>query len=107
MANHALLVGVSQYWDVVNFSQLSCCGKDVLRFYKKVIDPKLMNFDLMCVTMLYDDSKEDYYKPIESQIRFVLRQMIEETIPEDMFLFYFSGHDLIGDLIGDSSLFFL
>lgn len=95
MSKFALLVGVSDYLDVTNFSQIPFCYRDVLELHKRVTDPQLMEYRPIHVRLLHNLTTEDTHKPIENNISAMFDYLADQAKDGDTFLFYFSGHGCV------------
>lgn len=97
MAKYAILIGVSDYFDIDFFPKIPCCQRDVNDIYRRVIDPNLMGYQPANVIMMHDRVKEHFYLPLEANIEWALREISRKTTSQDSFLFYFSGHGCVKD----------
>lgn len=82
----AVLVGVNEYEDKANYGHLSVCGKDVHAVREQLITG---GFDPARIRLLTDDSPEP---PIRDNILLALQAVRDATEPDDLLLFYYSGH---------------
>ena len=89
----AVLVGVDEYNDETNYGRLHVCVKDVHAIRERLVSG---GFDPKCIRLL--DSTE--YKPTRAEILAALQSVANATKPDDLLLFYYSGH---GDEANDQS----
>jgi hypothetical protein len=82
----AVLVGVNEYEDKANYGQLHVCVKDVGAIYERLITGGL---DPARVRLLTDDKSE---LPTRENILVALKSIADATEPDDLLLFYYSGH---------------
>jgi N-acetylmuramoyl-L-alanine amidase len=82
----AVLVGVNEYQDMTNYGKLHVCVKDVYAIYKQLIAG---GFDTDRIRLLIDDSSE---LPTRENILVALKSVADATEPDDLLLFYYSGH---------------
>jgi hypothetical protein len=82
----AVLVGVNEYEDKANYGQLRVCVKDVGAIYERLITGGL---DPARVRLLTDDKSE---LPTRENILVALKSIADATEPDDLLLFYYSGH---------------
>lgn len=86
--NHwAVLVGVNQYEDILNYSPLQVCVKDV-----EAIGERLINggFDSEQIYVLTDNTIDEL--PNRDNILVRLKSVANNVDSEDLLLFYYSGH---------------
>ncbi len=97
MAQYALLVGVSRYFDTNAFSQLDCCEHDAKAIHKRVIHPRILGYKSSNVQLMHDSvpAHEEHNLPVESQIASFLQHFAQRLEKDDTFLFYFSGHGCV------------
>ena len=85
--NHwALLVGVNEYEDKLNYGRLHVCVKDVHTTHKQLMTG---GFDLARIRLLTDDTPK---LPTRGNILVALKAIADATEPDDLLLFYYSGH---------------
>lgn len=82
----AVLVGVNTYDDHHNYSSLSICVQDVEAIRKQLI---ASGFEKDCITVLMDNAGQ---KPTRGEIIAALTARAGVTQPNDLILFYYSGH---------------
>lgn len=82
----AVLVGVNHYEDVLNYGELQVCVKDVNAVRKQLIAG---GFDPARIHLLTDDSDK---LPTRENILAALKSVADATEPDDLLLFYYSGH---------------
>lgn len=82
----AVLVGVDAYEDTVNYGALRLCVKDVEAIRKQLIAG---GFDPGHIRLLTDHTDE---KPVRANILTALMSVANATEPDDLLLFYYSGH---------------
>ena len=90
----AVLVGVNEYDDKANYGQLHVCVKDAHAIRKQLVTG---GFDLDRIRLLTDDTPE---LPTRDNILVALKAVADATEPDDLLLFYYSGH---GDEDGGES----
>ncbi|MBV7338522.1 caspase family protein [Chloroflexi bacterium TSY] len=90
----AVLVGVNHYDDQQNYGQLHVCIKDMQALYSQLTAG---GFERSRLRTLADDTKE---LPSRENILATLKSVADATEPNDLLLFYYSGH---GDEIGNES----
>jgi len=90
----AVLVGVNEYEDEANYGRLRVCVKDVHAIRKRLIAG---GFDPARIRLLTDDTPE---LPTRDNILVALKAVADATDPDDLLLFYYSGH---GDEDGGES----
>ena len=90
----AVLVGVNEYEDKANYGQLHVCVKDVHAIREQLIAG---GFDPARIRLLTDQTSE---LPTKANILVALKAVADVTEPDDLLLFYYSGH---GDEEGDES----
>lgn len=86
----ALLVGANQYEDSFNYGQLQICVKDAEAIYAQLAKG---GYEATHIRLVTDQTKEI---PRRATILTTLKAMAEVTEPDDLLLFYYSGH---GDII--------
>jgi len=81
-----VLVGVNQYDDKINYGSLHVCVKDV-----EVVREQLIagGFDIARIRLLTDNTEE---LPARDNILVALQSIADATEPDDLLLFYYSGH---------------
>ncbi len=85
--NHwAVLAGVNEYQDATNYGNLQVCVKDVETVRKQLIAGGL---DPARIRLLIDNTDE---LPTKANILVALKAIAEATEPDDLLLFYYSGH---------------
>ncbi len=82
----AILVGVNQYDDQFAYGPLDVCGNDVQALHAQLI---AKGFRADRIRLLTDISNE---KPTRENILLSLKLMAQGTGPDDLLLFYYSGH---------------
>jgi len=92
----ALIVGVNKYDDMVNYGELDVSIKDAEALRDRLI---MSGFDPKRIRLLTDLSGE---APTRNNILTTLQSMTSCTDPDDLFLFYYSGHG--DEAQGDSYL---
>ena len=90
----AVLVGVNTYDDAMYFGPLTVCVRDVEATRSQLIAG---GFDPARIRLLTDDTAE---KPTRASILAALKAVADATEPDDLLLFYYSGH---GDEAGGES----
>jgi hypothetical protein len=83
----AVLVGVNEYLDKANYGQLSVCVKDVEATHKQIVAG---GFDPDRVRLLTDHTSDEL--PTKANILVSLKAIADATEPDDLLLFYYSGH---------------
>lgn len=91
----AVLVGINQYEDAANYGSLSVCVKDV-----EAVAGRLDACGYVRPNVLTDNTPGR--PPTRNQIIAALRAAADATEPDDLLLFYFSGHGDVAD--GDGYL---
>jgi len=82
----AVLVGVNQYDDKINYGNLHVCVKDVDAIRNQLI---VGGFDPARIRLLTDNTEE---LPSRDNILVALKSIADATEPDDLLLFYYSGH---------------
>lgn len=82
----AVLVGVNTYDDVANYGELHVCVRDVEAVHEELIAG---GFDPARMRLLTDHSDEP---PTRAKILTALQSVANATRPDDLLLFYYSGH---------------
>lgn len=82
----AVLVGVNIYDDEKNYGRLHVCVKDVVATRDQLVAG---GFDAARIRLLTDNTDDP---PIRSKILTVLKSVANATEPDDLLLFYYSGH---------------
>ena len=82
----ALLVGVNQYSDRYNYAPLTVCAEDVRAVREQLVQ---RGFSAERVSVI-DDASE--CAPSAQEIALTLESMARAAGPEDLLLFYYSGH---------------
>jgi hypothetical protein len=90
----AVLVGVNEYEDKANYGRLHVCVKDVHAIRGQLI---ASGFDPARIRLLADDASE---LPSRDNVLVALKAVADATEPDDLLLFYYSGH---GDEDGGES----
>jgi len=90
----AVLVGVDEYQDTTNYGQLQVCVKDVEAIRERLVAG---GFDPARIRLLTDHTAEI---PTKANILVALKAVADATEPDDLLLFYYSGH---GDEDGGES----
>jgi len=89
-----VLVGVNEYEDKANYGRLHVCVKDVHAVHEQLIAG---GFDPARIRLLTDQTGE---LPTKANILTALKAVADATEPDDLLLFYYSGH---GDEEGGES----
>jgi hypothetical protein len=82
----AVLVGVNTYEDKTNYGQLHVCVKDVQTIHDQLVAG---GFDPARIRLLTDETSE---LPTRENILVALKAVADATEPDDLLLFYHSGH---------------
>lgn len=82
----AVLVGVNIYEDAMNYGRLQVCVKDVEATREQLIAG---GFDAARIRLLTDNTRE---LPTRANILAALQSVANATQPDDLLLFYYSGH---------------
>ncbi len=82
----AVLVGVNKYDDKAHYGQLHVCVQDVRAIHKKLVAG---GFDPARIRLLSDGTSE---LPTRDNILVALKSVADATAPDDLLLFYYSGH---------------
>lgn len=82
----AVLVGVNEYEDSANYGELEVCVKDVKAVHEQLIAG---GFDSARIRLLTDHTDEP---PTRANILTALKAVADATEPDDLLLFYYSGH---------------
>jgi len=82
----AVLVGINEYEDKSNYGKLSVCVQDATSIYKTLIKG---GFETNRVHLLTDQGPK---KPLKREIVAQLQAVAGAVEPDDLLLFYFSGH---------------
>ncbi len=82
----AVLVGIGCYEDSSNYWELPVCPNDAKSIRDKLFES---GYGTDRVHLLTDDEAQ---APTRSRIRATLKAVADATEPDDLFLFYFSGH---------------
>jgi len=82
----AVLVGVNEYQDKVNYGRLQVCVKDVAAIRERLVTG---GFDPARIRLLTDHTTE---LPARANILVALKAVADATEPDDLLLFYYSGH---------------
>lgn len=82
----AILVGVDSYEDTANYGALRLCVKDVEAIREQLVAG---GFDPTRIRLLTDQTNE---KPTRANILTALKSVANATEPDDLLLFYYSGH---------------
>lgn len=90
----AVLIGVNAYEDWANYGALQVCVKDVHAIREQLIAG---GFDADRIRLLTDETDEI---PTRANILVALKAVADATEPDDLLLFYYSGH---GDESGGES----
>jgi len=90
----AVLAGVNEYQDALNYGKLQVCAKDVHTICHQLVNG---GFEQERIHLLTDDSDE---LPTRENIFVTLKSVADNTEPDDLLLFYYSGH---GDEDGGES----
>ena len=85
----ALLVGINNY----DISPLRYCVADVEAFRKILVDPNIGGFDTNKVYLM-TDKNIGIFEPTQVNAIRVLGALADMVIPEDTFVFHFSGHGM-------------
>ena len=92
-AKRALLVGVNKYNDR-KISNLNFCVNDVTSVHRILTSPERGGFDPNSCYLMVDDSKEDRFKPIRSNLMSSIKSLSKIAKSDDYLLFFFSGHGM-------------
>ncbi len=90
----AVLAGVDEYQDGTNYGKLQVCVKDVEAVHEQLVTG---GFDPPRIRLLPDHTAEH---PTKANILVALKAVADATEPDDLLLFYYSGH---GDEHGGES----
>lgn len=90
----AVLVGVNEYEDRATYGRLHVCVKDVHAIREQLVAG---GFDPARIRLLTDETAE---LPTRDNILIALKAVADATEPDDLLLFYYSGH---GDEDGGES----
>lgn len=82
----AVLVGVNEYEDKANYGRLQVCVKDVHALRERLIAG---GFEAPRIRLLTDDTSE---APTRDNVLTALKAVADATEPDDLLLFYYSGH---------------
>jgi len=82
----AVLIGVNEYVDKANYGRLHVCVKDVHAIREKFIAG---GFEPARIRLLADGTSE---LPTRDNILVALKAVADATEPDDLLLFYYSGH---------------
>jgi len=82
----AVLVGINEHEDRANYGQLHVCVKDVHTIREQLVAG---GFDSARIRLLTDDTPE---LPTRDNILVALKAVADATEPDDLLLFYYSGH---------------
>ena len=82
----AVLVGVNAYRDQAHYGQLHVCVQDVHAIHEKLVAG---GFDPARIHLLTDDTSK---LPSRDNILVALKAVADATDPDDLLLFYYSGH---------------
>ncbi len=80
----AVLVGVNRYVDQITYGSLHVCARDA-----EAIADRLRENGYKGISTLTDKTEN---KPTRNEILMALQTTAEQTAPNDLLLFYFSGH---------------
>ena len=94
MNRWAVLVGVGAYDDVNNYGALPSCVHDARSMHQTLVQA---GYDPFRINLLVDDGPE---LPTTNLIIMAITQMAKNADPDDLILFYYSGH---GDYNDDDS----
>ncbi|MCP4543140.1 MAG: hypothetical protein GY832_39000 [Chloroflexi bacterium] len=89
----AVLAGVNEYQDDANYGKLQTCVKDVEAIREQLVAG---GFDSSRIRLLTSNAEP----PTKANILVALKAVADATEPDDLLLFYYSGH---GDEDGDES----
>ena len=89
----ALIVGIEDYHDP-DINNLTYSVDDTRALYEVLTDPERGGFDPQYVRLLTEDVTDEALQPTRRNILSSLRNWLRGTQPEDMVLFYFSGHGI-------------
>ena len=90
----AVLIGVNHYDDFNNYGGLKLAVSDVTAIRQQLLTS---GYDATRVRLLSDDEQE---LPTRNKILVALQSVADATAPDDLLLFYYSGH---GDLTANQS----
>jgi hypothetical protein len=82
----AVLVGVNEYEDSANYGELQVCVEDVEAVHEQLVAG---SFDPARMRLLTDHADEP---PTRANILAALKAVADATEPDDLLLFYYSGH---------------
>jgi hypothetical protein len=82
----AILIGVNQYDDKINYGNLQVCVRDVEAIRDQLITG---GFDPDRIRLLTDQTEE---LPTRDNILVAFKSIADATEPDDLLLFYYSGH---------------
>jgi hypothetical protein len=82
----AVLVGINEYEDHNNYGQLQVCTKDVKALQEQLV---IGGFDSSHIRLLTDKATAP---PTRENILVALKSIADATEPDDLLLFYYSGH---------------
>ncbi len=82
----AVLVGINEYQDRSNYGNLHVCVHDATKIRNVLITG---GFETSRIHLLTD---KESTKPLKEEIVAHLQSVVEATEPDDLLLFYFSGH---------------
>ncbi len=82
----AVLIGINEYSDKHNYGKLRVCVQDATIIHKALIEG---GFETSRAYLLTDREPK---KPLKGEIVAQLQAVAEATEPDDLLLFYFSGH---------------
>lgn len=82
----AVLAGANQYEDAIHYAPLQVCVKDTLALKDQLIKS---GYDDQRIKTLTDQSEE---LPTRDNILVALKSVANATEPDDLLLFYYSGH---------------
>jgi hypothetical protein len=85
----AVIVGVNDYEDTDNYGQLSVCVKDAKAVYQQLI---VSGFESGAIRLLADDIDDTQKLPYKVNILKTLTSVAKATEPDDVLVFYYSGH---------------
>lgn len=99
---YAIVIGINKYRNEGSFAKLTKAVNDAETVGKVLADPKRGQFDKVYVMTDQQDFAGTLF-PTLSNILDNLNRILEEATPDDMILFYFSGHGITVDEEGADS----
>ena len=84
----ALIVGINEYEDTLSYGQLKVCTQDAKAIYTQLIAGGFKEPNIR----LLADQRSQAQAPLRENILATLQNIVRMTEPDDLLLFYFSGH---------------